>query len=134
MAPSRCNGMRQTMPVADENEQEKKNDSLMARAIRAADARRWEEAARFANGLSPSDLRSFIFIYKRNPQFIKQLHIGAINAEGVGDKSAVALATEGTYKEVKHKEDIPTRNGSPKKTAPRRRMKTGHRPVRSQSH
>jgi hypothetical protein len=109
--------------VAEEGEQEKKSDSVMSRAIRAADARRWEDAARLANGLSPSDLKSFLFIYQKNPEFIKYLHQGALGAPGVGDQSAVALATEHTYKEVKHKEDVAYRtrlareNGTPPPSA-----------------
>jgi hypothetical protein len=92
--------------VAAESDQEKKNSSVMAQAIRAADSKHWEDAARLANGLSPADLKSFMFLYQKTPEFIKQLHIGALGAAGVGDKSAVALATETTYKEVRRKEEI----------------------------
>ncbi len=82
-----------------------KSNSVLQQAFDAADARRWEVAARLANGLSPFDLKVFLSQYK-NPELIKYLHQGALGAEGVGGQSAIAQATEETYKAQKRKEDI----------------------------
>jgi hypothetical protein len=103
----------------DEQEQdEQTSNTVLARAFRAADSKRWQDAARLANGLSPYEMRIFLSQYK-DPELIRYLHSGALLAEGVGDKSAIALATEATYKEVKQREELRYRrelakqNGTP---------------------
>jgi hypothetical protein len=88
-----------------EQEEEKKNNSVLAQAFRAADAKRWEVAARLANGLSPYEMGVFLSQYK-DPELLSYLHKGALGAPGVGDKSAIALATESSYKAVKKQEEI----------------------------
>lgn len=82
-----------------------RHKSVLQQAFDAADARRWQDAARLANGLSASDLRIFLSQYPES-MWRDQLHIGATLAPGVGDKSAVALATEKDSAEFKRKEAI----------------------------
>lgn len=73
-----------------------KSDTVLGRAFEAADAKRWQDAARLSNGLSPDELNSFIKTLK-NPELISWLHIGALGAPGVGKDSAVAKATKVQY-------------------------------------
>jgi hypothetical protein len=94
---------RDTGEVELVEEEPKEIDTVLMRAFRAADAKQWEVAARLANGLSPYEMKFFLGQYK-DPELRSYLHIGAVNAAGVGDKSAIALATEGAYKAVKQKE------------------------------
>jgi hypothetical protein len=94
-------------------------DTLLDKAFRAADAKRWEDAARLANDLSPVQMRFFLDQIK-NPELIKYLHIGALHAHGVGDKSPIALATESIFIDVKRKEELSYRRDLAKQngTAP----------------
>jgi|CZKX01.1.fsa_nt_gi hypothetical protein len=95
-----------------------KSNSALQQAFDAADARRWEVAARLANGLSPYEMKIFLSQYPQ-PMWRHQLHLGAVSAAGVGDKSAIALATEKESADFKRKEDFKYRqqlakqNGDP---------------------
>jgi len=80
------------------------SNSILQQAFDAADSKHWEVAARLANGLSPSDMKVFLSQYK-DPELRSYLHKGAIGV-GIGDKSAIALATEDEYKAVKQKEEV----------------------------
>lgn len=77
-------------------------DSLLSRAMEAADARQWEVAARLANGLSPSDIGHFIryLQHQGGNELIWNLHLGATQAAGVGPQSGIALATKATAERV----------------------------------
>ena len=102
----------------DESEPEEgnKSDTVLARAYRAADSKHWEDAARLANGLSPYELKYFLSQYK-DPELLAYLHQGALGADGVGDMSAIALATEGAYRAVKQKEEARYRRELAKQNA-----------------
>jgi hypothetical protein len=114
-----------------QEQDEQTYDTVLTKAFRAADSKQWEVAARLANGLSKYEMGVFLSQYK-DPELISYLHKGALNAAGVGDKSAIALATEATYKMVKQKEDLryrrelakqngtapPNEDGSPAVSAP----------------
>jgi Domain of unknown function (DUF4157)/Putative RNase-like toxin, toxin_1 len=95
-----------------------KSNRLLQQAFDAADARRWEVAARLANGLSPYEMKVFLSQYPQ-PIWRHYLHLGALNAPGVGAKSAIALATEKESAAYQKKEDFKYRqrlakeNGEP---------------------
>jgi Domain of unknown function (DUF4157)/Putative RNase-like toxin, toxin_1 len=81
-----------------------KSRSVLQQAFDAADAKHWEDAARLANGLSPSEMKVFLSQY-RDPELMSYLHKGALGAKDVGGQSAIAQATEATYKAQKQKEE-----------------------------
>lgn len=81
-----------------------RSESLLQRAFDAADEKNWEQAARLANGLSEYELRVYVQTLK-DPELIYWLHAGALKAPGVGEGSAIALATEAAYQSVRTKED-----------------------------
>lgn len=99
--------------------------SVFDAAFAAVDARRWEDAARLANGLSGEHLRYFIDTIRREGgnDFIWQLHVGALGASGVGAGSAVAQATKATYdkvsaaRELAYQQRLAAENGTPPPTA-----------------
>jgi hypothetical protein len=95
-----------------------KSNTVLQQAMDAADARQWEKAARLANGLSPFEMKTFLSLYPE-PIWRNQLHMAAVAAPGVGDQSAIALATAKESAAFKKKEDFKYRqelakqNGEP---------------------
>lgn len=84
-------------------------NTLLAQALKAADQRRWEVAARLANDLDPYQLKSFVQTQEilqapGDPNWVYYLHLGALQA-GLGAGSPIAKATEATYQAVKQRED-----------------------------
>ena len=95
-----------------------KSNSILQQAFDAADARRWEVAARLANGLSPYQMKIFLSQYSQ-PIWRHYLYLGAVHATGVGEQSAIALATKEDSVAYQKKEDFKYRqqlakqNGEP---------------------
>jgi Domain of unknown function (DUF4157)/Putative RNase-like toxin, toxin_1 len=126
-------------------EDEPKSSSVLDQAFHAADAKHWEEAARLANGLKAYDLKIFLSQYK-DPELISYLHKGALGA-GLGEKSAIALATEDVYKQQKQKEELayqrrlakengtapPVEDGTPAVVAPTKPLTVQEKKQRCQS-
>ena len=96
---------RDSTQKGEQEQDEVISNTVLAKAFQAADSKQWEVAARLANGLREFDMRIFLSQYK-DPELIYYLHIGALNASGVGDKSAIALATEAKYEEIKQEKDL----------------------------
>ncbi|VWX50898.1 DUF4157 domain-containing protein [Novosphingobium sp. 9U] len=99
--------------------------SLLDGAMDAADAKRWEVAARLANGLSPLDMGHFFryLVHQGGRELIWYLHNGAVNAAGVGPNSAVALNTKATHDAIQTSKDnayrrqLARENGTPEPPA-----------------
>lgn len=82
------------------------DDSVLSRAMDAADGKRWEEAARLGNGLDSYQQRALItYLAHQNGEFVWYLHNGAVNAAGVGPQSGIALATKAAHDAVQKKKD-----------------------------
>ncbi|TDH62164.1 DUF3626 domain-containing protein [Dankookia rubra] len=78
--------------------------SILDRAFKAADEKRWEVAASLANQLSAFELRTFVQTL-RDPELIAWLHHGALGAPGLGPDSAVAKATAAAHATVTRQRD-----------------------------